>query len=86
MPSGEIEVIAQHRSHGEATRATVGTVDPEAGATPSGRRGRFELTSAEPVHGVAPGQAIVLYDLREPDRVLGGGWIAATTRAGEGNE
>ncbi|MEM7754175.1 MAG: tRNA 2-thiouridine(34) synthase MnmA [Planctomycetota bacterium] len=86
VPSGEIEVIAQHRAHGEATRATVRTVDPEAGDTPSGRRGRFDLTYAEPVHGVAPGQAIVLYDLREPDRVLGGGWIAATTRAGEGNE
>jgi len=33
---------------------------------------RFRLTFAEPQYGVAPGQAVVLYD---GDRVLGGGWI-----------
>ncbi len=31
--------------------------------------------------GVAPGQACVLYDPADPDRVLGGGFIAATTAA-----
>jgi len=31
--------------------------------------------------GVAPGQACVLYDPAAPDRVLGGGFIAATTAA-----
>jgi tRNA-specific 2-thiouridylase len=31
----------------------------------------------EPEHGVAPGQATVLYDPDNPSRVLGGGWIAA---------
>ena len=31
-----------------------------------------------PEYGVAPGQAAVLYD---GDRVLGGGWIAATEAA-----
>jgi tRNA-specific 2-thiouridylase len=31
-----------------------------------------------PEYGVAPGQAAVLY---AGDRVLGGGWIAATERA-----
>ncbi|OYX05367.1 MAG: tRNA 2-thiouridine(34) synthase MnmA [Caulobacter vibrioides] len=30
--------------------------------------------------GVAPGQACVLYDPADPDRVLGGGFIAGTTR------
>jgi tRNA-specific 2-thiouridylase len=29
---------------------------------------------------VAPGQACVLYDAREPARVLGGGFIAAAVR------
>jgi len=29
----------------------------------------------EPEYGVAPGQACVLYDAAQPDRVLGGGWI-----------
>jgi tRNA-specific 2-thiouridylase len=33
-----------------------------------------------PEYGVAPGQAAVLYDAEDPDRVLGGGWIE-TTRA-----
>jgi tRNA-specific 2-thiouridylase len=31
--------------------------------------------------GVAPGQACVLYDPADPDRVLGGGFIASTMRA-----
>jgi tRNA-specific 2-thiouridylase len=34
-----------------------------------------------PEEGVAPGQACVLYDQADPDRVLGGGFIAATTAA-----
>jgi len=34
--------------------------------------GRFCVTFDEPQYGVAPGQAVVLYD---GDRVLGGGWI-----------
>jgi tRNA-specific 2-thiouridylase len=33
---------------------------------------RFHVTFDEPQYGVAPGQAVVLYD---GDRVLGGGWI-----------
>jgi tRNA-specific 2-thiouridylase len=33
---------------------------------------RLRVNFAEPRHGVAPGQAVVLYD---GDRVLGGGWI-----------
>ena len=46
---------------------------------------RLTLLDGEPVvafdgaeEGVAPGQACVLYDPAEPDRVLGGGFIAAT--------
>jgi tRNA-specific 2-thiouridylase len=34
-----------------------------------------------PEEGVSPGQACVLYDAESPTRVLGGGFIAATTRA-----
>lgn len=34
-----------------------------------------------PEEGVAPGQACVLYDPADPDRVLGGGFIASTVRA-----
>jgi tRNA-specific 2-thiouridylase len=34
-----------------------------------------------PEEGVAPGQACVLYDAADPERVLGGGFIAGTTAA-----
>ncbi len=34
-----------------------------------------------PEEGVSPGQACVLYDPADPDRVLGGGFIASTTPA-----
>ncbi len=50
--------------------------------------GRLALTDGEPrlvfdglEEGVAPGQACVLYDPADPERVLGGGFIAATERA-----
>jgi tRNA-specific 2-thiouridylase len=35
-----------------------------------------------PEEGVSPGQACVLYDPADPDRLLGGGFIAATVAAG----
>jgi tRNA-specific 2-thiouridylase len=78
--SGWTPVVAQHRAHGEPVPARARVLGDETGPTPSGRPGRFELTYDEPVHGVAPGQALVLYDQDEPDRVLGGGWIARTSR------
>ncbi len=34
-----------------------------------------------PEEGVSPGQACVLYASEDPDRVLGGGFIAATRAA-----
>ena len=37
----------------------------------------FRVRFDEPQEGVAPGQACVLYAAEEPDRVLGGGWIAS---------
>ncbi|HWU15328.1 MAG TPA: aminomethyltransferase beta-barrel domain-containing protein, partial [Caulobacter sp.] len=50
--------------------------------------GRLALVDNEPrlvfdvlEEGVAPGQACVLYDPADPDRVLGGGFIATTERA-----
>ena len=29
----------------------------------------------EPLRAIAPGQAAVLYDVKDPERVVGGGWI-----------
>jgi tRNA-specific 2-thiouridylase len=50
--------------------------------------GRLALVEGEPrlvfdglEEGVAPGQACVLYDPADPERVLGGGFIVATERA-----
>ena len=46
---------------------------PPAAATAELLAGnRLHVAFDEPRHGVAPGQAVVLYD---GDRVLGGGWI-----------
>ena len=47
------------------TPAVPATVTP-------GENGAFRVDFAAPVHGVAPGQAVVCYD---GERVLGGGWI-----------
>ncbi|WP_417747121.1 tRNA 2-thiouridine(34) synthase MnmA [Rosistilla oblonga] len=46
-----------------------------AQVTPQGTD-RFDVLFDEPVDGVAPGQAAVIYD---GDRVLGGGWIHSST-------
>jgi tRNA-uridine 2-sulfurtransferase len=40
-----------------------------------------EVVFADGEEGVAPGQACVLYDARDPDRVLGGGFISRTVPA-----
>ncbi|NYZ13531.1 tRNA 2-thiouridine(34) synthase MnmA [Azospirillum sp. RWY-5-1] len=52
------------------------SAQPPAAATLTlGEDGTAEVRLADPQHGIAPGQACVAYD---GDRVLGGGWIAAT--------
>jgi tRNA-uridine 2-sulfurtransferase len=43
--------------------------------------GPVEVRFDAPEEAVSPGQACVLYDAAEPSRVLGGGFIAATTPA-----
>jgi len=52
----------------------VRSLAPAVPATMDGNRIRFR----SPEYGVAPGQAAVIYD---GDRLLGGGWIAATVAA-----
>lgn len=42
---------------------------------------RLRVQFSQPVKAVAPGQAVVLYDSRCPDRVLGGGWIESGIQA-----
>jgi tRNA-specific 2-thiouridylase len=69
------EVMAKYRYNTPAVRARVRVVGPSHVATPSGRQGRFEVEFEESQAAVAPGQALVLYDAREPEWVVGGGWI-----------
>jgi tRNA-specific 2-thiouridylase len=66
-PVGEVSVRVQVRAHGETVpaRATV-------------RGDAVRLSLEEPLRGVAPGQAAVLYD---GTRVLGSATIAATSRS-----
>ncbi|GAB3704510.1 tRNA 2-thiouridine(34) synthase MnmA [Mariniluteicoccus flavus] len=64
---GEWAAYAQVRAHGAPMAATVTT-------TADG----VEVRLAEPATGIAPGQAVVLYD---GDRVVGSATIAATTTA-----
>ncbi len=65
------EVLAQVRYNARAVPARARVVNAD---------GAFEVVFDEPHEAVAPGQAAVLYDPAEPARVLGGGWIASTTR------
>ena len=60
---------ARHRYNGEAAPA-------KFRRTPGGS-GQFDVIFDEPQRAVTPGQALVVYDSAEPDRVLGGGWIAS---------
>ena len=73
----ETDCHVQIRAHGDATPAHVRRVGRGADAT-------LEITLDEPVRGVAPGQAAVLYR-PEPDgdRVLGSGTISASRPATE---
>lgn len=84
-PSGSSwrPALARHRYNSPAAPAEFRLLDdaPDTSRSPSGRRGRFEVRFAQPQFAVAPGQAIVLYDAREPDLVLGGGWIESVAPA-----
>jgi len=65
-PVGEVACLAQVRAHGAAVPACARLVD-----------GLLHVRFATPVRGVAPGQAVVLYD---GDRVLGSATIDRTER------
>ncbi|MCA6289346.1 tRNA 2-thiouridine(34) synthase MnmA [Phenylobacterium sp.] len=67
--SGERPVLARVRSTAEPVSARLGL---EAGEV----RVIFET----PEYGVSPGQACVLYAPEDPDRVLGGGFIASALK------
>ncbi|MEL6330322.1 MAG: tRNA 2-thiouridine(34) synthase MnmA [Planctomycetota bacterium] len=78
-PADETPVLARCRYNGSAVPARVLVLDPDPVPGPSGRPGGFSVDFDEPLHGVAPGQAVVLYGRDEPDLVLGGGWIRSVS-------
>ncbi|MFP6751509.1 MAG: tRNA 2-thiouridine(34) synthase MnmA [Pirellulaceae bacterium] len=61
-PDGRFECLVQIRYNSS----------PQAADVEQNPDGQLQVTFVEPCFGVAPGQAVVLYD---QDRVLGGGWI-----------
>jgi tRNA-specific 2-thiouridylase len=65
-PEGDLTCAVQLRAHGAEHRAVV-RVDSD----------RVEVTLLEPASGIAPGQAVVLYD---GTRVIGSATIASTRR------
>ncbi|PJE95930.1 tRNA 2-thiouridine(34) synthase MnmA [Streptomyces carminius] len=71
-PTGPGTYTAQLRAHGAETPVTAELVDGPDGA-------ELRVSFTEPVRGVAPGQAVVLYD---GTRVVGSATIAATERRG----
>jgi tRNA-specific 2-thiouridylase len=68
----ELVCTAQVRAHGTPIPARATILERDGARVLS-----VAFDRAEP--GVAPGQAVVCYDAEE--RILGGGWIAATFRA-----
>ncbi|NEE51005.1 tRNA 2-thiouridine(34) synthase MnmA, partial [Streptomyces sp. SID8455] len=66
-PAGPGTYTAQLRAHGGETEVTAELVDGS----------ELNVTFTEPVRGVAPGQAVVLYD---GTRVVGSATIATTVR------
>jgi tRNA-specific 2-thiouridylase len=69
-PAGRAAYTAQLRAHGEDVPVTAEPAD-----------GELLVDFAEPVRGIAPGQAVVLYD---GTRVVGSATIATTRRTGAG--
>ena len=63
---------------GTVVRARVRSTRPPLPARLAIEAGRPAVVFTEGEEGVAPGQACVLYDAETADRVLGGGFIAAT--------
>jgi tRNA-uridine 2-sulfurtransferase len=69
-PADEIEVVVQHRAHGETHKGLLRV-------TESG----VEVIYEEPVAAVAPGQSAAFYARSQPERLLGGAVIVSTEPA-----
>jgi tRNA-specific 2-thiouridylase len=75
---GDEPTVGAAASSGRAVLARVrSTKPPMAARLAIGPDGATRVEFAAPEEAVSPGQACVLYDAADPDRVLGGGFIAA---------
>ncbi|MBI1684024.1 tRNA 2-thiouridine(34) synthase MnmA [Caulobacter hibisci] len=76
---GEDDLIEAAKAHAPVLARVRSTREPVAGRL-SLEDGGVRLVFDGLEEGVAPGQACVLYDPADPERVLGGGFIATTQR------
>lgn len=76
---GDQPDILTAAAEGQAVLARVRSTRPPSPARLSLTDGVVSIVFAEGEEGVAPGQACALYDPGDPDRLLGGGFIAETT-------
>lgn len=76
---GDEATIEDAASAGAPVLARVRSTRPPSPARLALVDGVVSVTFAEGEEGVAPGQACALYDPVDPDRLLGGGFIAGTT-------
>ena len=81
---GDQADMATAAAEGQPVLARVrSTREPSAGRLTL-EAGALAVAFDQPEEGVAPGQACVLYDPADPERVLGGGFIASTLAAPQG--
>ncbi|MEC7237837.1 MAG: tRNA methyl transferase PRC-barrel domain-containing protein, partial [Pseudomonadota bacterium] len=71
-PAAGTAVLARLRNTAQALPATIASVDGD----------RVAVMLDAPQSGISTGQAAVLYDAGNTDRVLGGGWITEAPTAG----
>ncbi|MEM1165224.1 MAG: tRNA 2-thiouridine(34) synthase MnmA [Planctomycetota bacterium] len=82
LPTEWTPCLARHRYNGEAVPGAFrahADIEVPAFLNHSGRSGGLEVRFDAPERAVTAGQAIVVYSAADPDLVLGGGWIVATT-------
>ncbi|MGH2820872.1 MAG: tRNA methyl transferase PRC-barrel domain-containing protein, partial [Actinomycetota bacterium] len=70
-PQAEVDVLVQHRAHGVVSGGRLRRAPGD----------RWEVAFEHPVEAIAPGQSAAFYSSGDPDLLVGGGIIAATTRA-----
>ena len=76
---GDEPTIEDAARAGAPVLARVRSTRPPSPARLALSDGGLSVVFAEGEEGVAPGQACALYDPADPDRLLGGGFIATTT-------